>query len=247
MKAKHPLPSKPQPPPSESEVPPKAFSGSDVASAALSFHKGTAPGPSGMRPEHLKSILKGKAPALIEKATVALTKIVNTMAAGKVPQAGRPYMCGARLQAGIKKDSSLRPIAVGNLMRRLVAKCFSSALAPRAAALLSPHQLGVAIQGGAETIAHSVKQAVQEDPGRWVLQADLVNAFNSVDRGAVIEEVARHFPEALAWVVTCYGASSFLRFGDTDIESKTGLHQGCPIAGSNLRESRFSRILENFF
>ena len=133
--------------------------------------------------------------------------------------------------AGVKKDSSLRPIAVGNLMRRLVAKCFSSALAPRAAALLSPHQLGVAIRGGAETIAHAVKQAVQEDPGRWVLQADLVNAFNSVDRGAVIEEVARHFPEALAWVVTCYGASSFLRFGDTDIESKTGLHQGCPIAG----------------
>ena len=113
----------------------------------------------------------------------------------------RPYICGARLHAGKKKDKSLRPIAIGNLLRRLVAKCFSSALASRAAALLAPHQLGVAVRGGAETIAHAVREAVKEDPTRWILQADLVNAYNTVDRGVVIDEVARHFPEALAWVV----------------------------------------------
>ena len=87
MQAKHPPPARPQPPPPQCDVSPRAFSGSEVATAALSFKRGTAPGPSGLRPEHLKSILKGKSATLTEKATVALTKVVNAMSAGKVPEA----------------------------------------------------------------------------------------------------------------------------------------------------------------
>ena len=130
-----------------------------------------------------------------------------------------------------KKDGSLRPIAVGNLLRRVVAKCFSSSLATKAAALLAPNQLGVGVRGGAEAIAHAVSEAVKVDPNRWVLQVDLVNAYNVVDRGVVLDEVANHFPECLAWAGTCYGASSWLKFGEFTIESATGLHQGDPIAG----------------
>ena len=153
------------------------------------------------------------------------------MAAGKVPDHVRPFLCGARLVAGKKKDNSLRPIAIGNLLRRVVAKCFSSALAPKAAALLAPNQLGVGVRGGAEAVAHAVSEAVKDQPNLWVLQADLVNAFNSVDRGVVLEEVAKHFPECLAWAKTCYGDPSWLKFGMSTITSATGVHQGDPLAG----------------
>ena len=47
------------------------------------------------------------------------------------------------------------------------------------AALLAPHQLGVAVRNGCEAVTHAVQAAVEEDPTHWVLQADLVNAFNS--------------------------------------------------------------------
>ena len=63
-----------------------------------------------------------------------------------------------------------------------MSKCFSSVLSSRAAALLSPHQLGVGVRGGCEAIAHAVEEAMKADPSRWVLQADLVNAYNQVDR-----------------------------------------------------------------
>ena len=135
------------------------------------------------------------------------------------------------MNAGKKKDGGIRPIAVGNLLRRLVAKCFSSALASQAAALLKPHQLGVGVRGGAEAVAHAVSDAVGDDPSRWVLQNDLVNAYQQVDRGVVLEEVARHFPEMLAWAKTCYGSPSRLKFGFSTILSATGLHQGDPLAG----------------
>ena len=141
-----------------------------------------------------------------------------------------PFLCGARLHAGKKKDGGLRPIAVGNLLRRLVAKCFSSSLAPKAAELLKPHQLGVGVRGGAEAVAHAVSDAVGDDPSRWVLQNDLINAYNQVDRGVVLEEVARHFPEMLEWAKTCYGSPSHLKFGNFTIPSATGLHQGDPLA-----------------
>ena len=110
MKSKHPTPPSPQPPPPDPTSPPRAFSGSEVLAAALSFKKGSAAGPSGMRPEHLKAILKSTSVTIAEKSLVNLLKLVNTMAAGKVPVSVRPYLCGARLHAAKKKDTTLRPI-----------------------------------------------------------------------------------------------------------------------------------------
>ena len=185
-----------------------------------------------MRPEHLKVATKASPGTTADRALQALTKLVNAMAAGKVP-----YLCGARLHAARKKDFTIRPIAVGNLLRRLVAKCFSSALANKAAALLAPHQLGVGVRGGCEAITHAVREDVEQDPSLWVLQTDLVNAFNLQDRGNSLEETARHFPECLSWVVTCYGAPPFLQFGETRVTSDTGVHQGDTSWVSPLLES----------
>ena len=67
----------------------------------------------------IQSVLKNTSAALVNKALGALTRLVNTMAAGKVPERVRPFLCGARLVAGKKKDNSLRPIAIGNLLRRV--------------------------------------------------------------------------------------------------------------------------------
>ena len=86
------------------------------------------------------------------------------------------------------------------------------------------------MRGGCEAITHTVRQALKTDPSLWCLQADFVNAFNLVDRGVALEEVARHFPEILAWVKTCYGQPSHLLFGVTSILSQLGVHQGDPLA-----------------
>ena len=127
------------------------------------------------------------------------------MASGKVPVSVAPYLCGARLHGVKKKDGGLRPIAVGNILRRLVGKCVAFSLADRAAAHLSPHQLGVAVQGGCESILHAVRAAVDDDPNMWV---DQVNAFNLADRSTALQEVEQIFPEALAWTSTCYSSPS---------------------------------------
>ena len=67
-----------------------------------------------------------------------LTKLVNVLAAGELPEEDAPDFCGARLYAGNKKSGGVRPIAVGNILRRLVSKCFSFGLSDKAARLLAP-------------------------------------------------------------------------------------------------------------
>ena len=64
-----------------------------------------------------------------------------------------------------------------------------------------------------------------------VLQVDLKNAFNMVDRDAGLQETEQHYPECLSWVLTCYGAESELMYGDRVVKSSTGFHQGDPLAG----------------
>jgi hypothetical protein len=241
MRAKHP----PAPPPldpragstpsastSPPSSPPLSFSQAQVKKASLSFRPGSAPGPSGLRPEHLRAALKGAPPNRADSALAGLTRVVNLMAAGGVPACVAPYLCGARLHAALKKDGGLRPVAIGNLLRRLVSKLVAAALLNKAAGRFSPHQLGVGVRGGCEAVLHTLRRLVADAGDEvHVVQADLVNAFNQADRSAGLQGIMDEFPEALSWAITCYGATSELLFGDFIISSSAGFQQGDPIAG----------------
>ena len=90
--------------------------------AVRGFKPGTAPGPSGLRGEHLKEA-RGRGEGRGASALCALTKLVNIMSAGKMPKEVAPFLCGANLFAAVKKSGGLRPVAVGGVLRRLTAKC----------------------------------------------------------------------------------------------------------------------------
>ena len=175
-------------------------------------------------------MLKSSPANRVAKAETQLTRLVNIMAKGAVPAVVSPHLCGARLIAANKKSGGLRPIAVGNILRRLTSKLFSRAVSERMENLLAPHQLGVGIRGGVEAAVHTVREAVASNPDKWLLQVDLENAFNCVDRSFVLAEVARHLPDCLAWAVTCYGSASNLQFGKSSLSSSSGVQQGDPFA-----------------
>ena len=71
------------------------FTAKDVQKAALSFRKGSAPGPSGLRPEHLSVVLKGAPANRTDKAGAALTRLVNLMVRGEVPEEVASFLFGA--------------------------------------------------------------------------------------------------------------------------------------------------------
>ena len=70
----------------------------------------------------------------------------------------------------------------------------------------------------------------RDDTDLFILQVDLINAFNRADRVSAFREMEKLFPECLSWVLTCYGVEAELVFGETVIPSSVGFHQGDPLA-----------------
>ena len=213
---------------------PTSVTEDEVLSAIRSFPEGTAAGPSGFRASFLKQVVSCPNRQQGAQTLTAITNFVNSVAAGKLSRDVAPFFCGARLHALKKKDlNSIRPIAVGEVLRRLVAKCLAFKLSPQAATFLEPHQLGVKTRGGCEAIIHAT-QAILSDSAlppnsKWVLQVDFSNAFNTMDRGHILSEVRRHLPGLSAFAEWCYGEHSVLLFGDNIIQSASGCQQGDPL------------------
>ena len=153
MQAKHPAAATDMGSLPTTDTPPLSFTQLEVLKTAESFRRGSAPGPTGLRPEHIKCALKA-VPNRSDKALKSLTKVVNGMMTGKVPKAVSPSLCGARLHAATKKSGGIRPVAVGNMLRRLTSKSAARSLAHKAATFLSPLQVGVGVRGGCEAILH---------------------------------------------------------------------------------------------
>ena len=159
--------------------------------------------------------------------------MINLLCSGLAPSVVIPHQCGAFLLAVKKKGGSLQPIAVGEVLRRLVSKCISRVVNREASDALSPLQVGVGVPLGCESVVHAMN-SVQDDPhipsgAKWSLLLDFSNAFNCVNREMMFEEVRARIPSIAAWMECCYGAQPLLHFGDHTILSCCGVQQGDPL------------------
>ena len=179
--------------------------------AARSFPTGSAPGPNGLRSAHLKDCLghAGAASAL----EGALVTFVRKAAEGLLAPALRRVLCASSLVPLQKKDGGIRPVAVGDTMRRVVGKfLLRTGIVREQVATLRPRQCGVGVPFAAEHVGmgmcglvHGVD--VREAP--WVaLQVDMRNAFNCVDRTAMLTVALTKTPAAYSWLAWCYAEAA---------------------------------------
>ena len=100
----------------------------------------------------------------------------------------------------LKPNGKIRPIAVGEVLRRLVAKCLCEAVKEPARKYFWPLQSGVAVPMGVESSIHVLRDWSSRQasfPDRVLLKLDFANAFNSVSRKAVLDAVCERFPQLL--------------------------------------------------
>ena len=147
-----------------------------------------------------------------------------------MPPAARPLFFGANLIAFRKKDGGTRPIAVGLMLRRLVARAACAAVRDRAAELLAPIQVDLGVRGGAEAAVHAARRFLDLSGGTsGLLKLDFENAFNTVHRQAVLSACMQHLPDLARLAYSAYGGNSVLLFGDHRLESAFGVQQGDPL------------------
>ena len=232
LRAKHPPPHPdsciPSPPEEPFSSPP--VSEVEVRQAILSFPNGSAGGPDGLRPQHLKDLTGTSAGRGGKDLLRALTSLINLVLAGRTPTSIRPFFFGATLIALQKKEGGVRPIAVGNTLRRLAAKCAGFQVAKAMGILLAPLQLGYGTSLGCEAAAHAARTYLHNmELNHLMLKLDFKNAFNCLRRDKMLEAVRECAPALFHFVHSVYERPSSLFFGSHIIQSAEGVQQGDPL------------------
>ena len=115
-----------------------------------------------MYPEHLLHAINCSISDQSKRAMNSLAKLVNLASRGQLASFVAPAFRKATLTALNKKKTGVRTIAVGEVIRRLVAKCIAKEAAIEAVEVFGSKQLGVAVKGGAESIVHATKKPSKE-------------------------------------------------------------------------------------
>ena len=206
---------------------------SAVLACLKGFPRGTSPGASGLRAQHLLDAVSGHTAPSAELCLNTLTRFMNFLLSGKAPPVLAPWLCGAPLTALLKKNGGVRPIAVGEILRRLASRLCCQFARPYLSDFFLPYgQVGVGIPGGLEAAIHAVRHSLAElgnDESLALLKIDMKNAFNECNRSAFLDGVCKEFPEISPWVYWCYSQPAELRFGHKRILASTGVQQGDPL------------------
>lgn len=210
-----------------------SFDESLVRKAITSFPAGSGAGPDGLRPQHLKDLISFSAAEAGERLLESITRLVNFMLAGRLPQLIASAFNSSSLIALKKKDGGLRPIAVGNAFRRLSSKLASQNLAAALGSHLRPTQLGCGTPGGCEAAVHAARKYITASSTlaekRVLLKIDFKNAFNTLRRDHFLSEAKEFSPEIYNYLWQSYAHPSKLIIGDETINSSTGIQQGDPL------------------
>ena len=133
--------------------------------------------------------------------------------------------------AGATSSIGVRPIAVGEVHRRIIAKAILDCVSTDVVAAVAPFQVCVGMPSACEAAVLAVQSQYLDPETEAILFIDASNAFNAVNRQAALHNVPRVCPAVSTIFQNTYGApiSLFLPGGDR-ILSREGTCQGDPLA-----------------
>ena len=137
-----------------------------------------------------------------------------------------------------KDGGGIRPIGIGDIFRRGMAKCVLKVAGPSATSECGADQLCAGLKAGAEGGVHGVSAAWAEmdvDERNGFLVIDAENAFNSMSRITMLWNVRHLWPAGARFAFNCYCFQSLLlcrsASGDAlQMWSKEGQIQGDPLS-----------------
>ena len=142
----------------------------------------------------------------------------------------------ARRLTPLNKNPGVRPVGVGEVMMRVIGKCIISILKNDIKEAAGNLQLCAGHRAGGEAAIHAMKDIYEEQSTEAVLLVDATNAFNSINREAMLHNIKVKCPSLGMYTENTYGSPTKLyieggKGGKTDILlSEEGTTQGDPIA-----------------
>ncbi|KAA0146243.1 hypothetical protein FNF31_07833 [Cafeteria roenbergensis] len=200
-----------------------------VSAAIQSMPHKKAVGPDGMVAKQLENIA--------EKDLDALVSFVRRALRNDLSAEERRVLGSSTLMAIPKGNGKIRPVAMVSGLGKLVGKVVNTILGKHGLLDQLRFQF-LGCRDGSCRLVHAVRTAFEEGGAKTVVVAlDMANAYNSVSRRAMIEEVRRLDEKLVPAVLALYGSSSPLLFATDEgevfeLESNRGVRQGDPAAGA---------------
>ena len=129
----------------------------------------------------------------------------------------------------LNKMPGLRPIGVGEVLRRIIGKVVMSTLKPDVVKACANSQM-CGHKSGSEAAIHAMKAMYENNDTDAVLLVDAENAFNSLNRKAFLHNIGITCPVIAIFVRNSYTVPTRLFvIGGTEIQSEEGTTQGDPL------------------
>ena len=159
---------------------------------------------------------------------LSLTSLVNTFLNGQISDFARILFFSANLTALDKKDGGNRPMAVGNILRRLASKVPNHFAFHKVSNFLRPAQLDVYVRNACEAAVHYAR-FITKSPRYILAKLDIKNAFNKMRRNVRLRKCMINCQENFILASLVYGSTTPLMANGDLIWSDSGVQQGYPL------------------
>ena len=128
------------------------------------------------------------------------------------------------------KSPGIRPIGIGEILRRLVGNLFVGDLKQDLKDAAGPIQVCAGHKAGVEAAIHAMHFIFDEDNSQGILLIDATNAFNSLNRKVAMHTILIMCPRAALTINNTYRFPSRLFLaGGGEMSSQEGTTQGDPL------------------
>ena len=206
-----------------------------IATAALKT-RGSA-GPSGLDADGWRRMLVSKNFGKTGKdLRVSIAKMAQNLCSREVQEivgtenSSIEAYTSNRLIPLLKSPSGIRPIGIGEVLRRIIGKAVVIELKPDLVDCGGSLQVCTGIKAGCEAAAHAINTVFAEEETDGVLLVDASNAFNSINRKALLHNIRYICPQLSTYIRNCYKFPARLFVSGEEVASAEGTTQGDPTA-----------------
>ena len=174
-------------------------------------------------------LLGGKDFVRPEDLCASIAKMTKRLCSEYVDPQGISSLLACRLIA-LDKSPGVRPIGVGEVLRRVIAKAALHVTSDDIISLTGPFQLCTGHTSGCEAGAHSMRMIYENPNTEAILLIDAMNAFNSLNREAALTNIQSLCPSIAPFLINSYRNDNLMFINGEVIFSKEGTTQGDPMA-----------------
>jgi hypothetical protein len=192
-------------------------------------HISGAPGPSGGDADLWQRLLctkqlKNKPKELCDAIAEMCKKLATTYVDPKALESFN----ACRLIPLVKDVDGVRPIGIGEILHRIVAKAIVKTVNSDVVEATTPIQLCSGIPSGVEAAVHSIRKIYEDPKTEAIMVVDASNAFNCLNRNAALNNIRHTCPQFAKFIINTYRtpAKLFIHGSEEVLKSEEGTTQG---------------------